>query len=67
MISEYKSHNSKPTDSDVMPRITRNQFASLCEEIGVHPAIAIEHEPISDALRAHKTYDELREILANEF
>lgn len=58
---------NKETGEGNAPRVTRNQFAVLCEEVGVHPSIAIEHEPISEALKSGKTVEQLRAILIEEF
>ena len=46
--------------------MTQNQFATLCEQYGVAPSIALENPSIVAALRARDSA-EVERVLANEF
>lgn len=47
--------------------MTRNQFAALCGEYLIDPALALENDKIVAALREHKTEQEIRHLLETEF
>lgn len=46
--------------------MTANEFAALCSEHGIHPAIALENEDIVEALK-NRDAEAVADILANEF
>lgn len=47
--------------------MTRNDFAILCGELLIDPAIALESEAVRTALKRRCTADELRKIMSKEF
>ena len=46
--------------------MTQNQFAALCEELTIDPAIALENENVVEALK-EKDDEAVERILKEEF
>ena len=46
--------------------MTANEFAALCSEYCIDPAIALENEDIVEALK-NRDVEAVADILANEF
>lgn len=53
-------------ESPIKP-MTKNQFAMLCAELLIDPAIALENEIIREALLARKSEEQIRSILQSQF
>jgi hypothetical protein len=47
--------------------MTKNQFAMLCAEFLIDPAIALENTIIREALLARKTEEQIRSLLQSQF
>ena len=46
--------------------LTANEFTAICEELLIHPAIALENAAVVAALRAGLDSDAVRQILIDE-
>lgn len=47
--------------------MTRNEFAALCGELLIEPALALENTHVTEALKARVPIEELRRVLESEF
>jgi HD superfamily phosphohydrolase YqeK len=47
--------------------MTKNEFHNLCSMLYVETSLALENERVIEALRNHESYDEIAQILTEEF
>ncbi len=52
---------------DLLGAMTKNEFAAICGELLIDPALALENEKVQEALRQHKNSKEIKQLLETEF
>jgi HD superfamily phosphohydrolase YqeK len=62
-----RRHEQRDTQHKPRHTMTKNEFHNLCSMLYIETSLALENERVLEALRNHESYDEIAQILTEEF